>query len=233
MTKKHWLAIGILLIIGSVWLLSARTVVSPSPVMHDLPLSPAESVSATSSNLSNVEVVPVSLTKSRPVAHPLPIVLSDSIVSWNFKGAYTDTPELVTKAQSEIQRLSGLLATATSSEMILSVSIANQYELLGRGKEQYDYLERAARVGAENGLPWHNLGVLMERLGAFKTARIAYEKSTVIQPQFALYHFAYLEFLIRNMKSDSIDIEKAFAAADKNLGQVPYLLTLRTEWENS
>ncbi len=233
MMKKYWLAMGVLLIIGSVWILSARSVVQPSPVVHDLPLSSAESASATSSSLSNTKAAPISLSKHRPVQHPLPITEGDSIVSWNFKGAYTDAPELVTKAQNEIQRLSGLLSTATSSTMILSVGIANQYELLGKGKEQYDYLGRAVRAGMENGLPWHNLGVLMERLGAFKTARTAYEKSTILQPQFSLYHFAYLEFLIRNMKSNTTIIEKAFAVAEKDLGQVPYLLTLRTEWENS
>jgi tetratricopeptide (TPR) repeat protein len=173
------------------------------------------------------------MTPSRPVSHPLPLAKGDIISSWDFQGVYTDKPELVAKAQDEIARLSGLLAAATSSKMILLVGIANQYELLGKGKEQYDYLGRAVRTDAASSLPWHNLGVLMERFGAYQTARIAYEKATTLQPQFSFYHFAYLEFLTARMKDDTVDIEKAFAAAEANLGKVSYLLELRTAWENS
>lgn len=156
----------------------------------------------------------------------------DSIASWDFKGAYTGNQELVAKAESEIKRLSGQLETATSSAMILSIGIANQYELLGDGKNQYDYLTRAIQAGPENGLPWHNLGVLMERLGATQTASVAYEKSTLLQPELAVYHYAYLEFLIQNMKNDTARIEKAFAAAEGNIGPKQYLAELRSQWKN-
>ena len=117
--------------------------------------------------------------------------------------------------------------------MILSVSIANQYELIGSGKKQYEYLERAIRTNPENGLPWHNLGVLIERLGAYKTARTAYEKSTLVQPEFKFYHYAYIEFLTSRMKEDTTVIEKAFSFAEKNIGKIQYLDDMRSEWEKS
>ena len=167
----------------------------------------------------------------RTFSHPLPIMGGDNIASWDFNGAYTGNSELTAKAQTEINRLSDLLATATSSAMILSVGIANQYELIGNGKKQYEYLERAIRANAENGLPCHNLGVLMERLGAYKTARVAYEKSTLGQPEMKFYHYAYIEFLTSRMKEDTATIEKAFENAEKNIGQTPYLLELRAEWK--
>ena len=172
-------------------------------------------------------------TSRNPAVHPLPVISGESIASWDFKGAYTDNPELVAKARSEINRLSSLLAAATSSasEMILSVGIANQYELLGDGKKQYEYLGRAVQAVPTNGLPWHNLGVLMERLGTLETARIAYEKSTLVQPELKFYHYAYIEFLLLRTKSDTARIEKAFAFAEKNIGKTQYLIELRAEWQ--
>ena len=214
----------IMIIVGSTVLFFPRPVTSPSLPEEGSTLTP---VTATSSTVS----------ANRPVAttplHPLPLAKGDTITSWDFKGAYTGNSELEAKAQGEIERLSGDLSTATSSSMILLVGIANQYELLGNGKEQYAFLERAVRADEKNGLPWHNLGVLMERLGAYETARIAYEKSAVLQPQFSLYHFAYLEFLIQNMKTRTDIIEKAFTAAEKSIGKVQYLLDLRASWEQS
>lgn len=217
--------IAIALVAIGVWQFSPRAAVSPS-VTNQLPPAPAETGSATSSQTGATPPA----TGSSPVSHPLPLAKGDTVASWSFKGAYTGNPELTAKAQGEIARLSGLLATATSSKMILSVGIANQYELLGAGAQQYDYLGRAVRADAVNGLPWHNLGVLMERLGALETARIAYEKSTLLQPELKFYQYAYLDFLITRMKGDTASIERAFAAAEKSIGQTPYLLELRTEW---
>lgn len=229
MNKIKLLIIGGVLIVfalGAAQFLSPRQAVSPTlPVATS---TPSEQVSATTAPITTTATV--SITK-KPVADSLLIVAGDSIASWDFRGAYTDNPELVAKAQTEIKRLSDLLNTATSSAMILSVGIANQYELLGDGKKQYEYLERAIRTNPENGLPWHNLGVLMERLGAYATARIAYERSALLQPQLSVYQYAYLEFLIQNMKDDVVGIEKAFSAAEESLDSDSYLAYLRDGWK--
>lgn len=221
------LSIGALfvVIVVALWLFFPRTAVSPSATLTLSP--PAETVVATSSEIKDVPVNP-----PKTIAlNPLPLAKGDRIVSWDFKGAYTNNPELTAKAQAEIERLSGPLSIATSSAMILSVGIANQYELLGDGKNQYVYLERAVRADALNGLPWHNLGVLMERLGALATARIAYEKSTLVQPQIPMYQYAYLEFLLQYMKDDTAGIEKAFTVAEKHIGSDSYLTYLRDAWK--
>lgn len=223
--NQSFLLIGVLIlgIVGLAGLFFPRPAASPT-----LPL---EEESATSTKIVVEESIPAPSQPAAAVQHPLPLAAGDTISVWDFKGAYAGNPELVAKAESEITRISDLLATATSSKMILLVAIANQYELLGKGRQQYDYLGRAVRADARNGLPWHNLGVLMERLRAYETARIAYEKAATLQSQFSLYQYAYLEFLLQNMKSATADIGKAFAAAETNLGKTPYLLELRAEWE--
>lgn len=228
--------VAAVLVIGvaAAWQYLGSTEPTPSPVITEEPEpqpQPQPAAAAVSPSLT-VEAVSVAAAKQQPETS-FSLSAGDSISSWNFRGAYTDNPELTAKAQSEISRLIGLLVTATSSEMILSVGVANQYELLGDGKNQYDYLGRAIQADPGNGLPWHNLGVLMERLGAMNTARVAHERSTLLNPQLAVYHFAYIEFLIQNMKSDTAAIEKAFAAAEENVGPKPYLAELRGQWQNS
>lgn len=227
MYRTRMIIIGIVVILfgaGAAQFIFPRPAKSPT-----LPASAGEqNASTTTANISATTAVNIS---KKPTEHPLSLSEGDIVASWDFKGAYSDNSELTAKAQSEIARLSELLATATSSAMILSVGVANQYELLGDGKKQYEYLERAIQTNPENGLPWHNLGALMERLGAYKTARVAYEKSTLVQPELKFYHYAYVEFLTSRMKEDTATIEKALENAEKNIGKTPYLLELRTEWQ--
>lgn len=180
-----WSVVVVLVVLGAsaAWQFLGRTIeqTPSSTAALELPTI-ASSTPATPPvlNMKAVSVTPV----SRPVQTPFTLATGDSIASWDFAGAYTGNPELVTKAQNEITRLSGLLTIATSTAMILNVGIANQYELLGNGARQYEYLGRAIQADATAGLPWHNLGVLMERLGALKTARTAYNEAVFLQPQF-------------------------------------------------
>jgi len=228
--KTSLLVIGgvlIIVIAGTAQFLFPRSAVSPT--ISTATSTIEQNVSTTTTPVTSITDVKV-IQKS-PASYSLSFIEGESITEWDFKSAYTGNPELVAKAQSEIKRLSEQLATATSSAMILSVGIANQYELIGDGKKQYEYLERAIRTNPENGLPWHNLGVLIERLGAYKTARTAYEKSTFVQPEFKFYHYAYIEFLISRMKDDTAVIEKAFKFAEDNIGKTSYLVELRTEWQ--
>jgi len=228
MNKKQILlgtVIVLVLAVSAAWQLSQRTAVAPTETISE-PFA-AEINEPVSLDVKAVSVTPTSRVTQTSFA----LAEGDTIASWDFKGAYTDNPELTAKAQNEIARLSELLVTATSSEMILSVGVANQYELLGDGTKQYEYLGRAIQANPENGLPWHNLGVLMERLGALQSARAAYEQSTLVQPEFKFYHYVYIEFLITRMRDDARGIEKAFAAAEKNIDQTSQLLELRAQWQ--
>lgn len=217
------------LIILGAWQFYPGTATAPSDA-ESLPGTATE----TSTSTEDVPPAPVTQTQaSRPAAHPLPLAAGDRTPSWDFKGAYSGNAELTQKAYDEIARLTELLKTATSSAMILTVGVSNQYEMLGKGKEQYDYLVKAVRLEPGNGLPWHNLGTLMERLSALETARVAYEKATILQPEVKLYHYAYLEFLTSRMKDSTIAIEKAFQFAEQNIGLTSYLSDLRTQWKAS
>jgi len=114
--------------------------------------------------------------------NPFPIVATDNISSWDFKGAYTGNQELEQKAFSEISRIKSLFRKSDYSDYELYVSIANQYELLGDGTKEYKFLGMALlEDSTEAGLAWFNMGRLMEKLGAYNTAKVAYERAVEAQ----------------------------------------------------
>lgn len=232
MNSTKLLVVGVflaLIILGVVQLFSPRSAISPS-----LPVATSTPVEQTSATITPITTTAtVSITK-KSIADSLPIIAGDTITLWSFVSAYANNSELVAKAYAEISRLLALIGKGTFSDMSLYVAVANQYELLGEGKQEYDYLILAVKAGgATSGLPWHNLGVLMERLGALQTARVAYETATIVQPQFKQWHFAYLEFITTRLKGDVANIEKAFAATDKYFANDTDIIQLRSEWEKS
>lgn len=239
--KKHWLVVfigGVLIVAGTAQFISPRRATAPQPVVSEPSAVVEQNSEGSSTTTSKTNVLPVSTTvsvsQSRPSTTLPSIAKGDTIVSWDFVGAYAGNPELRAKADAEIRRLIGLIGKGTYPDESLLVAIANQYELLGNGKQQYEYLSRAIAIGvgdATTGLPWHNLGVLMERLGALETARIDYQEATLAQPQSKQWHFSYLEFLTTRMKDDVLDIEKAFVAAFTNIGQDTDILSLQSEWK--
>lgn len=168
-------------------------------------------------------------------AAQVPIALSvapeDTIVSWDFKGAYTGDTALTAKAEAEIARLKGLLGEGMYTDYELYVSIANEYRLLGKGKEEYNYLNRAIAkdVGNNTGLAWNNMGVLFEKLGALHTAREAYKKAPAIQSQVLQYHLAYLAFLVAHFPEDKVAIDAAFTKAEEVFGELPDFENIRAQ----
>lgn len=234
-TQALWI-VGVVLVLGAsaVWQFrdSTAELQPSSPTGFEPPTLESNGVLPGFEVSSSLEIKPTAETPSRqPIQTTFTFDKRDTVASWNFAGAYTGNPELVVKAQNEIARLSRELTTATSSAMILAVGIANQYELLGDGGNQYEYLKRAVLASPENGLPWHNMGVLMERLGALETARTAYGKAALLQAQLEVYHYARLQFLTTYFKSDTVGIESAFMLAEKNIGKTQYLADLRAQWQ--
>lgn len=120
-----------------------------------------------------------------PAAAPVQFAVNpaDTIASWNFKGAYTDNETLTIQAQTEIARLTSLLGTGTHPDYTLYVSVANMYNLLGDGANEFTYLKKALAIDATaTGLAWHNIGHLFARLGAYATARTAFERAVAAEP---------------------------------------------------
>lgn len=179
------------------------------------------------------------LTKSGP--HPLPIAEGDTITAWDWQGTHKDGGALEKRANDEIARSKALLggdqsgANEDPTDYILYVGIANQYELLGRGKAAYNSLGEALNIDStKTGLAWRNLGALMERLGAMNTARIAYARAVEAQPHIVEYHIARLEFLMKNVADDAAAIEAAFIEAEDGLGgNTPEILQIKAQWYES
>jgi tetratricopeptide (TPR) repeat protein len=172
---------------------------------------------------------------THPTNNPHPedfsFTLSEKIENWQFKGVYTGNSELEKKAQADIDRLNGMFGTEGNTDYILYVSIAGQYELLGDGAKEYEYLLRALAEDSEKtGLAWYNLGVLLTRLGAFESARVAYEKAVAAQPQMDQYQTRYLEFLTQQFPKDEKAIEQALRDAEAILGEQPTLLEIHARW---
>lgn len=234
MNRTRLLVIGCVLIVavaGAAQFLAPRRAAAPQPVVTESPS--VGTPSATTSDPTTI-IVQIQNPDQPKISDLPPIATGDTIISWDFRSAYSNNPDLVTKARTEIDRLSGLVGVGEDDfpDMVLYVGIANQYDLLGEGKQEYEYLSRAIEsADGRSGLPWHNLGVLMERIGALETARVAYENSTLIQPEFKFYHYAYFEFLTTRMKNNVTAIEKEFTVAIQNLGQDTDILQLYAEWK--
>ncbi len=143
----------------------------------------------------------------RTPSYSFPLTAGDSVESWSYQSAYTGNAELEAKAQTEITRLQGLFGEEGYSDYELYVSIANQYGLLGDGKSEYNNLRKALAIDAEStGLAWHNMGKLMERIGAIETGRIAFERAVGAQPQLIYYHTVLVEYLMAHMPEDTAAI---------------------------
>ena len=151
-------------------------------------------------------------TNREPASYDFVLAPEDIIASWEFTGLYKNNAELVSRAQKEISRLETLLGNEDDgfSEYELYVSIANQYNLLGDGEKEYRYLKYALAIDSQQtGLAWNNLGALLEKLGAYRSARAAFEKGIIAQP-LPQYRQVYLEFLMKNYPGDpAIVAEKA------------------------
>lgn len=158
-------------------------------------------------------------------------VIEEKIENWQFKGVYSGNSELEKKAHAGIERLNGMFGTEGNTDYILYVSIAGQYELLGDGAKEYEYLLRAlAEDSKTTGLAWYNLGTLLVRLGAFESARIAYSRAVAAQPSFDQYQTRYLEFLTQQFPKDDTAIEKAFADASVASDGSSTVLQIRARW---
>lgn len=145
-------------------------------------------------------------------AYQFSLVSGETIASWSFAGSYKDGGTLEASRYAEIVRLLKLLNTGTFTNYELYVSIANQYELLGDGGQEFIYLNKALAIDStKTGLAWHNMGKLLERLGAYKSARVAYDRMVEAQP-IRQYLVVRLEFLKARMPQDTAVIAQAEAA---------------------
>jgi len=134
-----------------------------------------------------------------PIVNTYPSIFvindSDKINSWNFVGAYSDNLELQNKSRKEIEELLLKLNDEKQNKFNLNIEIANRYHFLGDGEKEFYYLSKALEIDSTNtGLPYHNMGNLMDKIGAYNSAKDAYRKSFDIQP-LDFYIDTYIEFM--------------------------------------
>ena len=174
-TKQHWVAAGFVVAVGAffAWSYQAK---APAPTL-------SEPVAETASSTETVAQPKPDAGMPSVLPKAFEVNTADTIVSWNFPGAYTGNAELTAKAMAEVARLTDLLGTGTYSDYILYVSIANEYGLQGDGANEFAYLKKALAIDSEKtGLAWHNAGQLFARLGAYRTARTALERAVLAEP---------------------------------------------------
>ena len=187
-TKRHWAVAGVVVVaIGAFFAWSYRAK-APAPALSEAPSAAATSTGDTAKPLS--PEAPAPTAPATLVVNP-----ADRIVSWSFTGAYAGNTELTAKANAEIARFIGLLGTGEYTDYTLYVSIANEYDLLGDGANEFVYLKKALAIDStKTGLAWYNAGQLFTRLGAFATARTAFERAALVEPV-AHYKRALADFL--------------------------------------
>lgn len=111
-----------------------------------------------------------------------PVSSVDHISSWTWTGVYKDGATKQAATEQEIARLKGMVGKQGAETYDLYVGIAGQYELLGDGASSYRYLGKAIKEDGKRGLAYMNMGHLMESLGAFTTAGIAYDRAVALEP---------------------------------------------------
>ena len=200
----------VVLVAGIWWTQANKTSDAPAETVA----TSTEPVATSTPSSSNPPVQPVTQKPKPSPSTPSPVfslVSGEVIASWDFAGTYNDNGQLEARANAEIARMKSLLNSGTYTNYELYVSIANQYELLGDGKQEFTYLNYALAIDStKTGLAWHNMGKLLERLRAYKSARVAYDKLVQMQPT-TQYLRARLEFLQAHMPEDTVAIAQAQA----------------------
>ncbi len=158
----------------------------------------------------------------------------DVISTWDFQGSHKDGGEFEARVTKEMEKLTAALEddAIEPTDYSIYVSMAGQYTLLGDGKNTLKYLEKALAIDSvTTSLAWHNVGVLMERLGAIHTARTAYSRAVEAQLQIDAYHVARFRFLIKHFSEDKETIDGVLNEAATEFGEDDlFVMNARAEW---
>jgi len=218
-TNRHWVAAGIGFVVAVAaffgWSYRAQ---APVPVA-------VPDITASST-------VPVETTEAATIVAvgPFPINRADTIVSWNFKGAYAGDATLVAQANADIVKLTALIGKGEYDDYDLYNGIANDYSSLGDGKTAYQYYNRSIQIHPSKGLAYTNLAHMLSRLGARHTAADAYAKAVAVEPRTLENHLERLTYLTQQFPADNARITAAFADAANIFGDNASILAIEAQW---
>ena len=198
--------------------------------------SPAEQTTPSTSATSSTQTTASSTTTGTPLQNHVvqapSISTEDTISSWDTKGFDNDNGPKEAAEREAISKLEAMLGKG--DDIQIHISIAQKYDYIGEGELAYKHLSAAITgdVQETSGVAWHNLGVVMEKLGAYHTARTAYEQAIRIQPQLSAFHISRVELMIYHFPKDTVAVEKSFKDAEALFGaESPMLLDLRARWK--
>lgn len=97
--------------------------------------------------------------------------------AWDFQGVYKGDTVLEERAQTDIEKLKAMEGNDIATRYDIQIGLAQQYEMLGDGKTAYNHLLNAIKIDDKRSLAYANLGVLLGRVGARESAKIAYERA--------------------------------------------------------
>jgi len=219
-TKRHWVVavVGLVIVIALAFSLSEQ---AKAPVSDDS----SDTVSSTPDSLTEEAA-----TSTDTVIKPFPINAVDTLVSWDFKGAYAGNDTLVTQARADIKHLTDLLGKGQYDDYDLYNGIANDYSLLGDGRAAYQNYTRAIQVHPSKGLVYVNLAHLLDQLGAKRTAADAYARAVTVEPGMLEYHIKRITFLTQQFPNDSPIIIAALTDASKQFGDNAPILGIEAQW---
>jgi len=220
-SRTQWTAAGIGFIVAVLagWWYSSQKV----PVVTPTTPTIASSTSVTSTTTPSI---PSNVT----AAQPFPINARDTIISWNFKGAYTGNETLIAQANADIVHLKNLMGKGEYDDYDLYNGIANDKNLMGDGTSAYQNYNRAIAIHPKKGLVYANLGHLMDELGAYYTAADAYEKATTVEPGVLEYYIERLNYLTRQFATDTARITVALTDVSKQFGDTAQILSIEARW---
>lgn len=169
-------------------------------------------------------------TAPRSYMSALTVDSRDTITSWDTH--VQATPAIKNRLREEILTLSGSIGSTQKKNYNTFLQIAQDYWLLSDGKNAYNFYVLSAQAVPSNGLAWSNVGSLMERIGAYHTARSAYAASVAISPKTEQFWVSYLDFLSAHEPLAS-STGPAFVAAARATNSAPNVLISMANWEAS
>lgn len=217
--------IGLIIIVAAIWFyhMKMRAQV-PQSVPSSLAATSTSVVSTTTPSEKKVNVASVG---------PFPINKADTIVSWDFKGAYTGNATLISQANADSNHLNSLLGKGQYDNYDLYIGIGNDANLIGDGKGAYNAYNHAIAIYPDKGLAYVNLAHLMDELGAYQTAVDAYAKAVAVEPTVLEYHLEQLNYLTQQFPKDNTLLLAAFTAASKQFGDSAAILSIEAQWLES
>lgn len=145
--------------------------------------------------------------------------LENEEINWNIDPLYKEEDQ---KAAAKV-RIEEFKQDEENEPYSLNVAIAQQYELMGDGKAAYNHLLDAIELEPTKSLAYSNLGNLLDRAGAYMSAKKAFMKAAEVEPQFAQNHISLAKFLTARYADDRQAIEDAFVVGLERTGDTNLL----------